>query len=173
MAKIEFEMTLKELSFKFRGDSEQGQKLQAGINRAVGELSRLQGAVSGANDQRLIDVPTTPATVIVRKRRKRPTPNPATESNDHAVSEGNGQGDASTQSATRKGKPRALVIELKQEGFFQTPKTQAQVVAELRRKGYTVKSFATILTRLMQDKILNRNQNAEGEWLYENGPANE
>ncbi len=57
--KIKFEMTLKELTFKFEGDYEHGQRLQLGINKALSDLGKLQGAASGFEETKLIEA--TPA----------------------------------------------------------------------------------------------------------------
>jgi hypothetical protein len=171
--RIEFEMSLEKLSFKFKGDYEQGQKIQAGINRAVGELTKLQAGAAGAT----IDVEATPSVTAalpspIRRRKRKQTsnsPTAAVEGDDNGVEAVNGDGKP-------KQKPQQLLIKLRKEGFFASPQPATKALDALFAKGFTAiraNTIATVLARLCQRNVLRRTQNSDGVWVYQNGEKNE
>ena len=121
--KIKFEMTLKELNFKFEGDYEQGQRLQTGISRTLGDLAKLQNNAIGAEEPRLIEAQVTNSPRSTRRKAR------ATRAGGEAA---NGQQPAAEAAPTGGGSPSrrgspdapmALVRGLRTANFFDQPKT--------------------------------------------------
>jgi len=171
--KVKFEMTLKELTFKFEGDYEKGTQLQQGISRTLGDFARLQNQASGTDDPR--DAKPVSATVVdgktARRRRRRPSPASGAE----GASDGDGEGGENGQRKSSGISIKQLLLDLKAQQFFQQPHTNSQVVAELNRKGHTHirdNHLTSPLKRLCTADILRREQNAEGVWTYLDGPNN-
>src|SRR4051812_4311676 len=71
--KVKFKMSLKEVTFEFEGDYEQGRALQQGINQTMAGLANLQGRAIGLEDQnrKLIESRPVEPTIPARRRRKR------------------------------------------------------------------------------------------------------
>lgn len=72
---------------------------------------------------------------------------------------------------SRNGRPgqKVLIVELVDAGFFDTPKTIADIISYAKKhKGYTYKvnELSTPLLRMMRDGHLKRDENSNGQWEY-------
>ncbi len=180
--KIKFEMTLKELTFKFEGDYEQGQRLQVGINKTLTDLGKLQGAAAGFEDAKEVKVIET-STVLPkssrRRRRKSESPESAGENGIGATEQptsenGNGgQGERRSSGVS----PTQLLLGLRKTGYFSQSRTSGQVVTELNRQGHTSikdSDLTSTFVRLCQRQVLSRDKDAEGKvWVYQAGSVDE
>jgi hypothetical protein len=78
---------------------------------------------------------------------------------------------AKTQSAKKEQKRRAtasdLVVGLKEDGFFDKPKSLAEVSKALEEQGYIypVTTLSGVMLGLVQKKLLGRKK-IEGRWVY-------
>jgi len=169
--KVKFEMTLKELTFKFEGDYEKGAQLQQGISRTLGDFARLQNQASGTDDPQ--EAKPVTATVLdgktPRRRRRRTV---SADGGEGATDENGSEGGSRKSSGISA---RQLLLDLKAQQFFQQPRTNSQVVAELNRRGHTHirdNHLTSPLKRLCTADILRREQNTEGVWTYLDGQNN-
>jgi hypothetical protein len=175
--KIKFEMTLKELNFKFEGDYEQGQRIQSGITRALGDIANIQNNAMGAKPPALIDLPpaNTPST---RRKRRRKTQDGA-EEGDPASPQGDGElglSEEPTQRRSNSESPTLLLMNLRKTGFFETPKSASQILDHLTTKGHTSIAHSDLtspLTKLCQRDVLVRNKPDGKSWHYGNGAKDE
>jgi hypothetical protein len=170
--KVKFEMSLEKLSFKFEGDYEKGQHLQQGISRTFGDLAKLQHQASGADypgETKLLEAAVTERRPVRHRRRR------TVAESEHGAATDN---DDSGEPGPRKSSGvsiKELVLALKGQQFFETARTNAQVTAELNKKGHThvrENHLTSTLKRLCTSDILKRDQNSEGIWVYVNGPGN-
>lgn len=74
--------------------------------------------------------------------------------------------------ATRDGEKKKsaasdLIVELKEEGFFEKPKSLGDVASALEEKGYLypTTSLSGVVLGLVQRRLLRRKK-AEGKWVY-------
>ena len=60
-----------------------------------------------------------------------------------------------------------LVIELKEEGFFDKPKTLSEVTRALEEKGYIypITTLSGVMIGLVQSKLVGRKK-SDGKWVY-------
>jgi hypothetical protein len=60
-----------------------------------------------------------------------------------------------------------LIIEVKEEGFFDTPKTLNEIVEALEGRGYIypATTLSAVVIGLVQEKLLGRKK-IEGKWVY-------
>ena len=78
---------------------------------------------------------------------------------------------AKAQGFKKEQKKRAaasdLVVELKEDGFFDKPKSLAEIAKALEEKGYIypVTTLSGVMLGLVQKKLLGRKK-AEGRWVY-------
>jgi hypothetical protein len=181
--KMKFEMNIEKLSFKFEGDFEQGQKIQTGISKAIGEIANLQNGAMGlppikAADARVLESNTSVSEVRKRRRKRKVADSPSEET---LATNGGGEETTEAQSegaGTRKPSgvsPKGLLMELRKDGFFEEGKIQGEVVAELAKRGYTKilpTSLPHAFTKLVQEKILSRDKNSDNVWVYSPGVNN-
>jgi len=172
--KIKFEMTLEKLAFKFEGDYEQGQKIQTGISRALGDIASLQSNAMGAKSPALIDVSTSSAPS--RRKRKKRAQNGESEG-DASVVENGAESDGEQSERRSAGEsPTLLLTNLKKSGFFQEGKTAAQILNHLGTKGHTSvrgSDLTSPLLKLCQRDILTRSKPDDKTWHYANGSKDE
>jgi hypothetical protein len=177
--RIEFEMTLKELNFKFKGDFEQGQRIQAGISRALGDIASIQNSVTGAKPPALIDVPSSTTPTARRSKKRRKTQDESGEGEQSGV---NGNGSDSQpqngESAPRRTgvSPTELLKGLRKAGFFEEAKTSSAILSHLNTKGHTNiagSDLTSPLSSLCKKDILVRNKPDGKVWHYGNGPKDE
>lgn len=173
--KVEFEMSIKEISFKFKGDYEQGQKLQKGISDAVIGLSKLQNSAMSIEDQAEAAKPVA-GTVVEPVRTKRRSRKRGTGGGDAGTAENGAEGDVGQESGTSRGgtgtSPTKLVIELRKSGFFSTKRKAAEVQTELNTKGHTrigPQDLTSPLISLCKKDVLKRSKDEAGVWVYEDG----
>jgi hypothetical protein len=167
--KMKFEISIKELTFKFEGDFEQGQRIQTGISRALGDISRLQDTATGLQEPTkqiqgpVIDVPK-------RKYKKRRAATADAETpNEGAEGEAQGQAEESGERRTTGTSFKELLQSLKQDGFFNTPQTTKQMVQHFSASGHTsVKTtdLTAPLARMTRGKELKRVKNEDDVWAY-------
>ena len=174
--KIKFEMTLKELTFKFEGDYEHGQRLQLGINKALSDLGKLQGAASGAEEIKLIEATPVVARTSRRRKRKNEQGDAATDNGK----EGTGEADVAGSDSDRRSlgvSPTKLLMDMRKNGGFQDGKTSAQIVSDLNRSGHTAikdSDLTSPLIRLCTRQVLKRDKPAGAKsWIYAAGPKDE
>ncbi len=175
--KIKFEMTLKELTFKFEGDYEQGQRLQLGINKTLGDLGRLQGIAAGHEEAKVIEAPPLATPRTSRRRKRKPEAADGkpvdSESGNQEIPQQNNASDRRTSGVS----PTKLLIKLRKNGFFSEPKTSGQLVSELNRSGHTSikdSDLSAPLLRLCQRNILSRDKpNGVKIWMYGAGVNDE
>lgn len=174
--KIKFEMSLKELTFKFEGDYEQGQRLQLGINKTLSDFAKLQGTAAGFDDSKLIDA-APPAARITRRRKKK---NEQHDVKNDGVQTGASEGDAVPSDTQRRSggeSPTKLLTDLRRKGFFAEARTTSEVVSELQRSGHTSiqqSDLTAPLIRLCKREVLKRDKPpGEDSWNYTAGPTDE
>ena len=171
--KVEFEMSIKEISFKFKGDYELGQKLQKGISDAVDGIAKLQNSAMSIEDASAKPVTGSVVELFRTKRRTRKRPAGAAE----GTGESNPENGETTQAAgaTRGGtgtSPTKLMLELRKSGFFSVKRKAAEVQAELNTKGHTrigPQDLTSPLISLCKKDVLKRSKNESDVWVYENG----
>jgi len=66
---------------------------------------------------------------------------------------------------------RDLLREFAEKGFFDTDRTNDEVIAKLASRGFTIKSdkkglVAQLLTKLCQEGLLEREKDENGNWSY-------
>jgi hypothetical protein len=181
--KIKFKMSIKEVTFEFEGDYEQGRAIQQGISQTMTGLSNLQSRAMGIADAnpdrkqiegRVVDPPAKP-----HKRKKRKTAGATTgEEGDGNTDNGDGQGAEGDATPRRSGgpSPTALLIELRKSGFFAQKRTMSDILTELQKKGHTRVGNNAIsgpLAKLATKDVLRRDHNETGNWVYENGTKEE
>jgi|GEM_PF-5473068 len=172
--KIKFEMVLKELAFKFEGDYEQGQKIQTGITKALGDIANLQSNAMGAKAPALIDIPASSAAPL-RRKRKRKTQNGEIDGESSATENG-----AEPQKSERRSSsesPTLLIKTMRKTGFFETPKSAVDILNHLTTKGHTSFGHSDLtspLANFCKQEILSRSK-PEGSktWQYSNGSKDE
>ena len=175
--KIKFEMTLKELNFKFEGDYEQGQRIQSGITRALGDIANIQNTASGTKPPALIDLPPANATPT-RWKKRRKTQDGAAEGDPTAV-DGNGDlnlAEEPTQRRSNSESPTHLLINLRKTGFFESAKSASQILDHLTTKGHTSLAHSDLtspLLKLCQRDVLVRSKPDGKSWHYGNGAKDE
>jgi hypothetical protein len=175
--KMKFEMSIEKLSFKFEGDFEQGQRIQNGISKALGEIASLQSGAVGLPatqaEARVVESPAAASTP--RHRRKRKGVASTEESSDETIGT-SGEDDAAAAARRPSGaSPKKLLMELRHDSFFDSGKKYGEIIAEINRRGHTKilpTSLPAALATLAQDKVLNRNKSAEGVWVYTSRPNN-
>jgi hypothetical protein len=146
--KIKFEMTVKELSFKFEGDVETGQRIQSDMKKTLTALANAQDRL----------LPHDPSVIEVE----------ATNVTDNGKA---GRGRSSRPRRPKANTPRTLVIGLRNEGFFDEKRDISAIQAELQKKGrnFEGNELSPALIALTQKDILKRDKNAEGIFEYERG----
>jgi hypothetical protein len=166
--KIKFEMSVKEITFKFEGDYEQGQRLQSGISKTLGELGKLQTMAVGAEEPKQI----TGSVTTLPKRRSRRKRTEDADSNAENGPQGNGadQGHGEERRSTGTSVSQ-LLRGLRETGFFSNPKTTKEIVSHLATAGHTgvrSSSLTATLQNLVRKNELKRAKNAEDIWGYSN-----
>lgn len=175
--KIKFEMTLKELTFKFEGDYEQGQRLQMGVNKTLSDLGRLQSIAAGHEEPKVIEAqPVVPARTSRRRKRKLDSADGAPDNLENNTQE-NPKPNNSSDRRSLGVSPTQLLTSLRKEGFFSQPKSSSQIVSELNRTGHTAvkdSDLTSPLLRLCTRKILSRDKpNGSKIWMYQAGEKDE
>ena len=149
--KIKFKMSLKELSFEFEGDIETGQRIQTDIRKSLTALTH------------------SPATVLPA--------DPNLIEGEVASSNGNGKPAKIGRSyKPRRGKantPRALIVRLRQTGFFTQKRDASSIQTELAKQGHNFKpnEISAALIGICKKQILKRDQGEGGKFEYEAGDA--
>ena len=170
-------MTLKELTFKFEGDYEQGQRLQQGINKTLGDLGRLQGIAAGHDEVKVIEAPPLATTRTSRRRKRKSEPSDGKPSDSESGDQENLQQNNLPERRSSGVSPTKLLINLRKAGFFSDPKTSGQIVSELNRSGHTSikdSDLSAPLLRLCQRNILSRDKpNGAKNWMYGAGVNDE
>ena len=78
---------------------------------------------------------------------------------------------ARAKSVKKEQKKRAgasdLIVEMKEEGFFQKPKTLAEISKALEEKGhiYATTSLSGVMIALVQKRLMGRKK-VDGRWVY-------
>jgi hypothetical protein len=159
--KIKFKVSIKELSFEYEGSREVGQALQTGLNQSLARLMDTQRTVMA-----LPNGTTPPATEIVDGDGAAAPPAAPTPA----------------APAEKVKKPRRtngvslinILRELKQERYFNEPRSAESIREKVRLKGHTF-SASTVAARLQdltKKKELHRAESEEG-FVYKDTPFNE
>ncbi|HEX3534231.1 MAG TPA: hypothetical protein VHT23_08415 [Gemmatimonadaceae bacterium] len=173
---VKFEISLKELSVKFEGDIQTAERMQNQITGALNSLASAQNKLLVSGQQ--ATTAPTPAVSLGRRRRR----TKKTEGIDQSILEADvvagegttgesnvsGDGASETRRVRRSGAGAQTLLErLKAEGFFSTPRSIADMRAELSRKGHTFESrdISPALVRLTKKEVLQREATADG-WSY-------
>lgn len=177
--KMKFKMNIKELSFEFEGDFDQGQKIQSGISKTLSELGNLQTGAMGLPTTKPVEARVIEALPPTRTRRRR-------RKSEAAVSDSNGAGEEAAEEtgngekiSARKptgSSPIRLLKDLKQNGFFEGGKSVSEIVTHVNAKGHTKminSSFSAQLLSLSKKEILERKQDETGGWKYYPGTRDE
>ena len=172
--KVEFKMSITGISFEFKGDFEQGQKLQKGIGDAVIGLAKLQSSAMSIEDS--ADAAKPVAGTVVEptrtKRRSRKRLAGPSSGNGEVAAESGETAQAATSRGSTGTSPSKLVLEMRKAGYFSVKRKASDVEAELNTKGHT-KIHATDLTSplrtLCTRDVLKRSKNEDDVWMYENG----
>lgn len=163
--KMKFEISLKELTFKFEGDFEQGQRIQTGISRALGDITKLQDAATGIQEPRQIQGPVI--NVPRRKSRKR-----RAEANGEATTGSDEDGAEEAEERRSTGTSgTGLLQTLRVEGFFGNPQTTKKIVSHLATTGHTsirTSDLTKPLLKMLQRKELKRAYDTNHVWEYSN-----
>ncbi len=171
---MKFEMSIKELSFKFEGDFEQGQKIQTGISKALGEIANLQNGALGLPPAKPVEARVIESLPPTRSRRRKRKPEAAeSEAEDSAETNGSEKGAARKSTGSS---PMQLLKELRKSGFFEGGKTVGDIVSHVNAKGHTKLvpgSFSAQLQSLSKKDILSRTQDESGGWVYSPGTKDE
>jgi hypothetical protein len=145
--KIKFKMSIEKLAFEFEGDVETGQRIQSEIKKTITNLAHTQERLL-PHDPNVIDEV------------------PAAQTNGTK---------AKKQSRSRRPKantPRATMVTLRAEGFFDTKRDIGAIQEVLSTRGRNFKSneLSPALVALVQKNILKREKNESGQYEYEKGP---
>jgi hypothetical protein len=173
--KIKFEMTLKDLSFKFEGDYEQGQRIQTGITRALSDIANIQSNAMGAKPAALIDL--QPANVPPSRRKRKRKQDGDAEADSPA--DGNGDSESHGGGSQRRSSteaPTQLLLGLRKAGFFETARTASHILGHLATKGHTGLGHSDLtspLSKLCQRDVLVRSKPDHKTWHYANGSKDE
>jgi hypothetical protein len=162
--KMKFEVSLKELTFKFEGDFEQGQRIQTGISKALGDIAKLQDTAVGIQEPKQIQGPVI--NVPRRKARKR-----RADENGEGGTKGGENGVESEERRSTGTSGTTLLQTIRTEGFFNNPQTTKQIVSHLVTNGHTsvrTTDLTKPLLKMVQQKELKRGKNGEGVWEYSN-----
>lgn len=148
--KIKFSMSVKELSFTFEGDVDTGQRIQAGIVRTLSNLTKQQERLLPGFEEEPVPLLATPVEENASPKKSR-----------------------SPRKSRPKGtSPRALIVALRSEGYFDQKRDAGLVQGELEKRGrkFTANAISPALLALTQKDILTREKNGDGVYEYIKGP---
>ena len=181
--KVKFEMSIEKLTFKFEGDYEQGKVLQQGINQTMAGLAGLQGKAMGLEDQsrKMIEAKVTDASPPSRSRKKRRATRPEVVDPTVASGEASDAGEPADEGAEPRRNtgvsPKAVVMDLRRTGYFETPRTSGEIKDELHRRGFSSMrptDLTSPLGSLTRQEVLRRDKDEQrNQWVYSNGTKNE
>jgi hypothetical protein len=175
---VKFEIELKGLRVKFEGDVQIAERFSGEIAHAVNNLASAQNRLLPSPHSNTPQAQMTDGGVrrgVRRRKRSAPAPGATgTKGIDPAVIDGatvvDENGTDSTQPRRRRtgAGPSALIVTLKDEGFFGEKRAIGDIRAALGRKGHTYQSneVSPTLVSLTQQAILQREKNDEGQWVY-------
>lgn len=170
---MKFKMNIKELSFEFEGDVDQGQKIQGGISKALGDIGALQNEALGLPSAKTADAKIIEAPALVRtRRRRRRVETSDTQGDESQVDHDEAGGNAPKSTGSS---PTELLIGLRKGGFFEGGKTVGDIVSHVNAKGHTKltsASFSAQLQSLTKRDVLVRTQE-DGTWKYSPGTKDE
>lgn len=171
---MKFEMSIKELSFKFEGDFEQGQKIQTGISKALGEIANLQSGALGLPPVKPAEARVIETFPPARTRRRRKKPE-AVASEAEALAETNDSERGAARKSTGSS-PMRLLKDLRKTDFFEGGRTVGEIVSHVNAKGHTKLvpgSFSAQLQALSKRDVLRRTPDDVRGWVYFPGTKDE
>jgi len=173
MAEVEFSVSFEKFEMKVKVVHPDGQPLPRTVTDAHTAASQAFGGLLAAQGRIVAEGQgQTPPPLVVDAITAPPT---AAPSNGHTGptngQHGNGQTEKPKQTRQRKANaPTAKLRELKAEGFFKQPKSQAEVQDRLRIKGVTGVEPKTLASRLkdltLKKELFRRDGEEEGSYVY-------
>ena len=181
--RIEFELTIEKLSFKFKGDQQTAERIQGTMNSMLAAVTDAQDAMTDPEENTTKLLTTIPAPDISARGASRRRGRNKNNSSAKTSTDASGGGDVSEDASGKSPRPRRaksvsaqdLIVTLGKEGFFTQHRTAAEVQIALSKKGHNFegRQLGTPLLRLTQKDFLSRDKNEEDVWAYIKGPVDE
>lgn len=145
---VRFKISFKEINIEFEGDVESAQVAQTAVNNLMNSLTEIQN--------KLLQLETR------IPQGQNGSNNQAAPSSKSSRSKRRSSGDSPV---------RSHIIRLKQEGFFDQKRLLGEVRDKLAQQGHHYKSnsMSSPLLALTKSRILSREKNEDGVWIYSKG----
>lgn len=137
--------------------------LPDGVRQAIGDVITAPGRLLTVEPASTVPSTATPAQPAAGPKRRR-------RSQRTTVAADGANGDASPRSS-KGGGTKALVLELKEHGFFAQDRSIGEIREELHTRGHSFKSneISPVLLSLTQQKVLARRKDDNQKWVYRDG----